>query len=75
MNIRLPLGLKILVLYKIFMPYSIDDSGESTVEARLLKSEEVAEILHVSRSRAYLLMKLGDIPNVRNHSECLGFIS
>lgn len=34
------------------------------MEERLLKSEEVAEILHVSRSMAYLLMKRGDIPTV-----------
>jgi len=31
----------------------------------LLKSDEVAKILHVSRSFAYLLMKRGDIPVVR----------
>jgi excisionase family DNA binding protein len=31
---------------------------------QLLISEEVAEILHVSRSFAYLLMKRGDIPTV-----------
>jgi putative molybdopterin biosynthesis protein len=35
------------------------------MEERLLKSEEVAEVLHVSRSFAYLLMKRGDIPTVR----------
>ena len=35
------------------------------MEEQLLKSEEVARILHVSRSFAYLLMKRGDIPTVR----------
>ncbi|MBM3125556.1 MAG: helix-turn-helix domain-containing protein [Chloroflexi bacterium] len=35
------------------------------MEDQLLKSEEVARILHVSRSFAYLLMKRGDIPTVR----------
>jgi excisionase family DNA binding protein len=35
------------------------------MDERLLKSDEVAEILHVSRSFAYLLMKRGDIPTVR----------
>jgi excisionase family DNA binding protein len=35
------------------------------MEEQLLKSEEVAEKLHVSRSFAYLLMKRGDIPTVR----------
>jgi excisionase family DNA binding protein len=34
-------------------------------EENLLKSEEVARKLHVSRSFAYLLMKRGDIPTVR----------
>ena len=35
------------------------------MDEQLLKSEEVAHILHVSRSFAYLLMKRGDIPTVR----------
>ena len=35
------------------------------METKLLKSDEVAEILKVSRSFAYLLMKRGDIPTVR----------
>ena len=35
------------------------------MEEHLLTSEEVARILHVSRSFAYLLMKRGDIPTVR----------
>ncbi len=35
------------------------------MEEHLLKSEEVAQILHVSRSFAYQLMKRGDIPTVR----------
>jgi putative molybdopterin biosynthesis protein len=35
------------------------------MEVRLLKSDEVAELLHISRSMAYLLMKRGDIPTVR----------
>ena len=35
------------------------------MEENLLKSSEVAEILHVSRSFAYLLMRRGDIPTVR----------
>ena len=33
-------------------------------QQQLLKSEEVAKILHVSRSFVYLLMKRGDIPAV-----------
>jgi putative molybdopterin biosynthesis protein len=32
---------------------------------RLLKPEEVAEILNISRSFAYLLMQSGQIPTVR----------
>ena len=35
------------------------------MEEQLLKSEEVARILQVSRSFAYLLMQRGDIPTVR----------
>lgn len=35
------------------------------MEVRLLKSDEVAEILQISRSMAYTLMKRGDIPTVR----------
>ena len=35
------------------------------MEERLLKSDEIAEILHISRSMAYLLMKRGDLPSVR----------
>ncbi|MGD0610224.1 MAG: helix-turn-helix domain-containing protein [Anaerolineales bacterium] len=35
------------------------------MEPRLLKTEEVAEILQVSRSFAYQLMKRGEIPSVR----------
>lgn len=35
------------------------------METRLLKSEEVAEILQVSRAHAYMLMKRGEIPTVR----------
>ena len=34
------------------------------MQQQLLKSDEVAKILHVSRSFAYLLMKRGDIPTV-----------
>ena len=34
------------------------------MQQQLLKSDEVARILHVSRSFAYLLMKRGDIPTV-----------
>ena len=47
------------------MPCNVCNYGESTMEVRLLKSDEVAEILHISRSMAYLLMKRGDIPTVR----------
>ena len=32
---------------------------------RLLKSDEVAEILQVSKAHAYVLMKRGEIPTVR----------
>jgi excisionase family DNA binding protein len=35
------------------------------METRLLKSEEVAEILQVSRAHAYMLMRRGEIPTVR----------
>jgi excisionase family DNA binding protein len=35
------------------------------METRLLKSEEVAEILQVSKAHAYVLMKRGEIPTVR----------
>ena len=35
------------------------------MEIRLLKSEEVAGTLQISRSMAYALMKRGDIPTVR----------
>jgi excisionase family DNA binding protein len=35
------------------------------MEVRLLKSEEVAAILKISRSMAYAIMKRGDIPTVR----------
>lgn len=35
------------------------------MESHLLNSREVAEILHVSRTFAYLLMLRGDIPTVR----------
>lgn len=35
------------------------------MQERLLKSEEIAEILQISRSMAYLLMKRGDIRTVR----------
>ncbi len=35
------------------------------MEEYLLNGDEVARILHVSRSFAYLLMKRGDIPAVR----------
>jgi len=35
------------------------------METKLLKSDEVAEILKVSRSFAYQLMNRGDIPTVR----------
>jgi hypothetical protein len=41
--------------------------GRKTMKEKLLKGGEVAEILHVSRSFAYLLMKRGDIPTVRIH--------
>ncbi len=35
------------------------------MDGHLLKSDEVAKFLQVSRSFAYLLMKRGDIPTVR----------
>ena len=35
------------------------------MEVRLLNIKEVAEILHVSRSLVYSLLKCGDIPTVR----------
>jgi excisionase family DNA binding protein len=38
---------------------------EITKIEKLLKGNEVAKLLNVSRSFAYLLMKSGDIPTVR----------
>ncbi len=35
------------------------------MEVRLLNTREVAEILHVSRTLVYSLLKRGDIPTVR----------
>jgi excisionase family DNA binding protein len=35
------------------------------MEPRLLKTDEVADILQVSRSFAYQLMQRGEIPSVR----------
>ena len=35
------------------------------MEVRLLKSEEVAEILKISRAMAYKLMQRGEIPTIR----------
>ena len=35
------------------------------MEPRLLKTDEVADILQVGRSFAYQLMKRGEIPSVR----------
>jgi len=40
-----------------------NQSSTSNFE-KLLKSEEVAQILNISRSMAYLLMERGDIPTV-----------
>jgi excisionase family DNA binding protein len=39
--------------------------GVNTMEARLLKMKEVAEMLGVSLSYAYLLTKRGELPTVR----------
>jgi excisionase family DNA binding protein len=38
---------------------------KTTMDVRLLKGKEVAAMLGVSNSFAYLLMKRGDIPTVR----------
>jgi excisionase family DNA binding protein len=35
------------------------------METRLLKGEEVAEYLQISKAHAYVLMKRGEIPSVR----------
>ena len=35
------------------------------MEERLLKSDEVAEILQVSRAKAYSLLQRGEIPRIR----------
>ena len=35
------------------------------MEVRLLKSDEVAEILKISRAMAYKLMQRGEIPTIR----------
>jgi excisionase family DNA binding protein len=44
---------------------TIKTNGEYTMEVRLLKGKEVAEMLGVSNSFAYLLMKRGDIPTIQ----------
>jgi excisionase family DNA binding protein len=40
-------------------------AGRKSMEENLLKGGEVAEILHISLSFAYTLMRRGDIPTVR----------
>lgn len=47
------------------MPSTSPSRKERTVAERLLKGEEVADILYVSRSMAYLLMRRGDLPSLR----------
>jgi excisionase family DNA binding protein len=42
----------------------------TTNNNRLLKAEEVAELLNISRSFAYLLMHTGQIPTVRFGRAC-----
>lgn len=49
----------------------INKHSKSTVVLdRLLKANEVAEILNISRSHAYLLMQSGEIPTVRLGKSC-----
>ena len=41
------------------------EKHESNIPNNLLKGEQVAEILQISRSFAYTLMKRGEIPTVQ----------
>jgi excisionase family DNA binding protein len=44
------------------------DSARTASEERLLNVDEVARILHVSRSMVYWLARGGDLPTIRIHS-------
>ena len=60
----------VLLDYRTYVLYnkykqSLLALGVESMEEYLLKGGEVAEILKVSRSFVYLLMKRGDIPTVR----------
>jgi excisionase family DNA binding protein len=45
------------------------DHWRNHMDTKLLRSEEVAELLQVSRSFAYQLIKRGEIPSVKDR-EC-----
>jgi len=47
-----------------------ENSNNKPRTNRLLKAEEVPEILNISRSFAYLLMQSGQIPAVRLGKAC-----
>jgi excisionase family DNA binding protein len=47
-----------------------ENSNNKPRTNRLLKAEEVPEILNISRSFAYLLMQSGQIPTVRLGKAC-----
>ena len=47
-----------------------DDHDNVPNIKRLLKAEEVAELLNISRSFAYLLLQTGQIPTVRLGRAC-----
>jgi len=49
---------------------TIDDHDNAPNINRLLKAEDVAELLNISRSFAYLLMHTGQIPTVRLGRAC-----
>jgi excisionase family DNA binding protein len=56
---------------KFCMYETVDDRDNVPNIKRLLKAEEVAELLNISRSFAYLLMHTGYIPTVRLDRACL----
>jgi len=50
------------------METNLNTTNYSTSNTRLLKPEEVAGLLNVSRSFAYSLMQTGQLPTVRMRS-------
>ena len=47
------------------MEKPLNDQSNLSLGSKLLKANEVAEILNVSRSYVYFLMKSGQLPTVR----------